>query len=145
MSPSTLMILRHLSEQKRMEHLSNHGTRVGSVPCAEIYPAFFDYGKKPRRVLAKFTAINCGREVLTVSAFNFAGSPSFAAGTQPPLYILQGGKRFGFMGSCSRPRTRLSSREDRVTFSIITNVRLHPPSGIEILQRFGKRRLGCGW
>ena len=100
---------------------------VGSVPCAEIYPAFFDYGKKPAggSFSQEFTISNCGREVLTVSAFNFAGSPSFAAGTQPPLYILQGEQqkvRITWVPAAAQEPDYRESREDRVTFSIITNV-----------------------
>ena len=110
---------------------------VGSTPCAEIYPSFFDFGKKPAggSFSQEFTISNCGREVLTVSAFDFEGSSSFAAGTQPPLYILQGEQqkvRITWIPAAAQEPDYRESREDRVTFSIITNVPDFTPA-IEII------------
>ena len=110
---------------------------VGSTPCAEIYPSFYDFGKKPAggSFSEEFTISNCGREVLTVSAFDFEGSSSFAAGTQPPLYILQGEQqkvRITWIPAAAQEPDYRESREDRVTFSIITNVPDFRPA-IEII------------
>jgi hypothetical protein len=110
---------------------------VGSIPCAEIYPSFFDFGKKPAggSFSQEFTISNCGKEVLTVSAFDFEGSSSFAAGTQPPLYILQGEEqkvRITWIPAAAQEPDYRESREDRVTFSIITNVPDFAPA-IEII------------
>lgn len=110
---------------------------VGSIPCAEIYPSFFDFGKKPAggSFSQEFTISNCGQEVLTVSAFDFDGSSSFAAGTQPPLYILQGEEqkvRITWIPAAAQEPDYREAREDRVTFSIITNVPDFAPA-IEII------------
>ena len=66
---------------------------VARYPCANIYPAFHDFGKRPAGGYwdTDLTVENCGTVTLTVSTYNVTGSSSFYSDSVYPIYVLPGG------------------------------------------------------
>ncbi|MEC7987844.1 MAG: MopE-related protein [Myxococcota bacterium] len=100
---------------------------IGSNPCAEVYPSFFDFGKKPAggTFLSNITIHNCGNAPLTISSFDFIGSTSFYSATATPIYILNGEStnvQIAWIPAAAQDPIYREQNEDKVTVSMITNV-----------------------
>lgn len=67
---------------------------VGRVPCANVYPTFLDFGRRPAGgYFSKTINIhNCGEAPLTISSFQVQGSSSFYGASATPIYIFTGQK-----------------------------------------------------
>ena len=65
---------------------------VGQIPCAEVFPQYLDFGKKPAGgyFSETITVRNCADAPLTISNFRVEGSSSFYGATSTPIYIFSG-------------------------------------------------------
>ena len=72
---------------------------IGRYPCVQIYPDFYDFGKRPKNGYYSATGYiqNCGVVTATVSGFTVEGDASFGVDSVPPIYVLpQGTEPFDF-------------------------------------------------
>ena len=65
---------------------------IGRVPCAEVFPAQIDFGRRPAGgyFSESLTLRNCGEAPLTISSFQVDGSSSFYGASATPIYIFEG-------------------------------------------------------
>jgi len=91
---------------------------VARYPCANVYPAFFDFGSHPAGSFwtEEATIENCGSVTLTASTFQLTGDEAFSTDSVFPIPVLAGG-----IGSVQLSWTVGSSDAQEATLSLVTN------------------------